>query len=76
MVESSEAGGGSVGDREANGIGAKPGDVASYIADMVDELSKLAQGARLELLSYILEVACLEARTKGTAARTAPRRRP
>lgn len=34
---------------------------AEYIADLTGELAKLARRSRLELLAYLLDIACLEA---------------
>jgi len=38
-----------------------PADVASYIAEMADELSKMAATAGLETICYLLTLARLEA---------------
>lgn len=48
-----------------------PSDLARYIGDMTENLSRLAQGAKLDLLAHLLDVARLEA-----VERSAPRRRP
>ncbi|MFN3892803.1 MAG: hypothetical protein ACK4MV_20590 [Beijerinckiaceae bacterium] len=40
-----------------------PADVASYIADMTDELSKMAANAGLETICYLLTLVRLEAET-------------
>jgi hypothetical protein len=41
-------------------------EVASYVADMAEELARLAAAARHENLAYMLEVVALEA--KGAAS--------
>ena len=38
-----------------------PHDTAAYIAEMTTELSKMASGAGLDLLAYLLDMARLEA---------------
>jgi hypothetical protein len=40
-----------------------PEDVAAYIADMTDELAKMAANAGLETICYLLTLARLEAET-------------
>lgn len=36
---------------------------AEYIADLTSELAKLARQSRLDVLAYLLDIACLEAKT-------------
>ncbi len=40
---------------------ASQAEVAAYVADLVGNLARLARDHRLDLLSYLLEVAKLEA---------------
>lgn len=42
---------------------ADPVDIASYIADMTDELAKMAANSGLETICYLLTLARLEAET-------------
>lgn len=42
---------------------AAPTEIASYIAEMADELSKMAATAGLETICYLLTLARLEAET-------------
>ena len=39
-------------------------DVADYIADLSKELAVMARGARMDLLAYLLEMACVEAKAR------------
>ncbi len=42
--------------------GASKVEVAAYVADLVADLARLARTHQLDMLSYLLEVARLEAR--------------
>lgn len=42
-------------------LASSPADLARYIGDMTDDLSRLARGAGLDLLAHLLDVARLEA---------------
>jgi hypothetical protein len=46
--------------------------LARYIADMVAELSKMAQGAEMPLLSYFLDLARIEAEAEARAGGEGP----
>lgn len=43
---------------------------AEYIAELTNELAKLARRSRLDLLAYLLDIASLEARSEAERART------
>ena len=60
-------------DPSGPGRGGDPQGTASYIADLTTELARLARGARLEILAYLLDVAQLEAST--SARRPGPKPR-
>lgn len=45
---------------------------AEYIAQLTDELAKLARRSRLDLLAYLLDIASLEARTAAERIRASP----
>jgi hypothetical protein len=42
-------------------LGASKAEVAAYVADLVGDLARMAKAHRLDILTYLLEVARLEA---------------
>uniref|UniRef100_Q07L74 Uncharacterized protein n=1 Tax=Rhodopseudomonas palustris (strain BisA53) TaxID=316055 RepID=Q07L74_RHOP5 len=48
-------------DRPQQGGDGGPGEAASYLEVAVGELAQLARRHRLDMLAYLLEMACLEA---------------
>lgn len=52
-----------------------PTQSAEYIADLTDELAKLARRSRLDVLAYLLDIASLEAKTVAGQHASRPGRR-